>query len=131
MNRDLRLLDGNSAALRQYEASQARAESLSDAYHAKAVDSIVDDVIYGNGVKVGYPPRPYSARDVIEDKGVDMWLDSEDLANLATAPLDSLLDIQLKMEKQLEKAVREWCETETGRQVVADRIQEMAEDARD
>jgi hypothetical protein len=24
--------------------------------------------------------------------------------------------------------VREWCETETGRQVVADRIQEMAED---
>jgi hypothetical protein len=57
-----------------------------------------------------------------------MWLDSEDLANLATAPLDSLLDIQLKMEKQLEKAVREWCETETGRQVVADRIQEMAED---
>jgi hypothetical protein len=79
-------------------------------------------------VKVGYPPRPYSARDVIEDKGVDMWLDSEDLANLATARLDSLLDIQLKMEKQLEKAVREWCETETGRQVVADRIQEMAED---
>jgi hypothetical protein len=79
-------------------------------------------------VKVGYPPRPYSARDVIEDKGVDMWLDSEDLANLATAPMDSLLDIQLKMEKQLEKAVREWCETETGRQVVADRIQEMDED---
>jgi hypothetical protein len=25
--------------------------------------------------------------------------------------------------------VREWCETETGRQVVADRIQEMDEDA--
>jgi hypothetical protein len=121
--------DGNSAALRAYEATQAHAESLHDAYYDKAVDAIVEDVIYGNGVKVGYPPRPYSARDVIEDKGVDMWLDSEDLANLATAPLDSLLDIQLKMEKQLEKAVREWCETETGRQVVADRIQEMDEDA--
>jgi hypothetical protein len=120
--------DGHTAALRAHSAAEARAESLHDAYYDKAVDAIVEDVIYGNGVKVGYPPRPYSARDVIEDKGVDMWLDSEDLANLATAPLDSLLDIQLKMEKQLEKAVREWCETETGRQVVADRIQEMAED---
>jgi hypothetical protein len=123
--------DGHTAALRAHSAAEARAESLHDAYYQKAVDSIVDDVMYGNGVKVGYPPRPYSARDVIEDKGVDMWLDSEDLANLATAPLDSLLDIQLKMEKQLEKAVREWCETETGRQVVADRIQEMDEDARE
>jgi hypothetical protein len=121
--------DGHTAALRAHSAAEARAESLHDAYYQKAVDSIVDDVMYGNGVKVGYPPRPYSARDVIEDKGVDMWLDSEDLANLATAPLDSLLDIQLKMEKQLEKAVREWCDTETGRQVVADRIQEMDEDA--
>jgi hypothetical protein len=121
--------DGHTAALRAHSAAEARAESLHDAYYQKAVDSIVDDVMYGNGVKVGYPPRPYSARDVIEDKGVDMWLDSEDLANLATAPLDSLLDIQLKMEKQLEKAVRKWCETETGRQVVADRIQEMDEDA--
>jgi hypothetical protein len=126
---DLLLIDGHTAALRAHSAAEARAESLHDAYYDKAVDAIVEDVIYGNGVKVGYPPRPYSARDVIEDKGVDMWLDSEDLANLATAPLDSLLDIQLKMEKQLEKAVREWCDTETGRQVVADRIQEMAEDA--
>jgi hypothetical protein len=123
--------DGNSAALRAHESAESRAEATHDAYHDKVIESIVDDVIYGNGVKVGYPRRAYTARDVIEDKGVDMWLDAEDLANLATASIETFLDIQLKLEKRLKDSVIEWCETQTGAQVVADRVLEMEEDARE
>jgi hypothetical protein len=124
--------DGNSAALRDHESAEARAEERWEAYGERAIQSVVDDVLEGRILRNvnPSPPKDQAPLDFIED--VADWLSADELAMLITGNLDKTHVLRGRLSKRLAEAVRTWCEdTQAGRSLVNCVIDSMDEDARD
>ena len=113
--------DGNTAALRQHEASEDRAQARFDAYGERAIQSVVDDLFDGKKI-AGFTLRDFCEDDasVELETVLRVWSQSHDAA---IACLDALTD-------KIEERIREWCgEDVTGE--VDERVRVLDEDARD
>ena len=121
--------DGNTAALRQHEATQDRLESRHAAYGDKVVESIVDDVVSGRGVKGTH--KTLNAGDfILENGGAEMWIDHDELAILLCGRSDQQTNVRDRLRKRLEGVVRDWCNDGAGAVEVSERERLWDEDAR-
>jgi len=116
--------DGNTAALRQHEASEARAELAADLYGERARERILDDLMTGGTVG----RRKVALRDIID--GYDL-LDYEDTANLAAGNAEARNYILSRLEKRCKELCEGWLETAPGQAEVDELISALDEDARD
>ena len=130
-----RMPDGNTAALREYEASQARAERIYDAYADRVIDDIVDDIVSGRTLKVF--GVNYSIHDFINDglgaapgyEGVECFLDTDDLVQLLLNKPEVQQDVRVRLLKEIERRVREWCATsERAQEFIDQRCRDWNED---
>jgi hypothetical protein len=124
--------DGNSAALRAHESAEARAEERWEAYGERAIQSVVDDVLGGQILRNvnPSPPKDQAPLDFIED--VADWVSADELAMLITGNTDTTDVLRQRLSKRLTEAVRTWCEeTEAGRSLVNQIINDMDDDARE
>lgn len=113
--------DGNTAALRQHEASEDRAQARFDAYGERAIQSVVDDLFDGKKI------AGFALRDFCEDEASaeieTLLLARSRSQDEATTRLDALTD-------EIEERIREWCgEDLTGE--VDERVRMLDDDARD
>jgi hypothetical protein len=125
--------DGATADLRRHEANEARADARWDAFGNDAIESVVDDVVCGKGVRWGQ--RTITAYDFIRDglgapdghEGVECFLDAND----AVALLRRDEDVINRLNAKLSERVREWCRSSPkGQDIVSERVNALDEDAR-
>jgi hypothetical protein len=114
--------DGNSAALRQHEAREARAESKYEAWGERARESIVDDLM--DGRKVGRT----TLYDILD--GHHDLLDTGDFAALAINWPNVRDDTMARLEKRCRELCNDWLETAAGQDAVNELVNVMDEDAR-
>ena len=124
--------DGNTAALRQHESSEARAEAIYEAYAERVIEDLVDDVRRG---EVLWPPLgpPWSAYDFLTSMLEDGDIDAGDIAALLLRSTGDKTRESVKaiLLNELERRIREWCkDTTRGQDLVMERCREWDRDAR-
>ena len=112
--------DGNSYAEREHSATQAKREAIADEYREPAILSIIDDVCSGHYVRAN-GKRLYAVH-FIEYAGIDEIVMADELAAMATLHGEPAIDARRNVERRLEKAVRDWCESDSGLDAVEERI---------
>lgn len=105
--------DGNTAALRQFENAQAKANAIYECYGSRVEDDFVSAILAGETVKVF--GKPYAAVDFIDGNvdhsmSLEMFVDPDDVAALITNSGERALNVRERLQKKLEAAVRCWLE---------------------
>jgi hypothetical protein len=116
--------DGNSAAERQRDASEAKAEEKWDRWEKRAREDIVDDLMSGRSVG----PRKVALQDLIADAGIETVISPGDLARLNFGSEDDTYEILRNLNKTCLKLCHYWLDSESGQSYLGDRIDNMEED---
>ena len=115
--------DGNTAALRQHESSEARAEEIYEAYAERVIEGVVDDVMVGVGIRLSREYR-LTAYDFIAEMLGDDFICPGDIVQLLLYPSlrKSTTD---RLTTELATRVVAWCkDTTRGQDLVMERCRE-------
>ena len=123
--------DGNSAALRAHEASEARAEEMYEAYAERVIEGVVDDVMSGKGIRNSNTIL-FSARDFLSEMLDDGDIDIDDIVTLVVfSPSYTSDNVRTRLLDELTRRVKFWCkDTTRGQELVMERCREWDRDAR-